>query len=1048
MPFVVGVGASAGGLEALSELVGEAPPEADIAYVIVQHLSPDYKTMIPELLTKRTDLRVVRAENAARLESGTVYVIESNTLLRMQAGRLMVETAPKRHGMHLPIDIFFNSMAADLGSQCAAVVLSGTGSDGTRGARAVKERGGFVVAQSPETSKFDGMPRSVIDTGIVDIVLPPGEIAAYLSDVVANGHERPRFAAGEQDDGLLNRILSIVRRRTDLDFAHYKPSTLARRIERRLQVLKLNDVRGYADRLERDPHEVATLHQELLIGVTQFFRDPESIAAIRPQFQRIVAGLDRPLRIWVAGCSTGEEAYTVAALAQESLDEANRDVGFKLFATDVNTRALQFAGIGHYPSSAVADIPANLLARYFDQTTTGSYRLRKSLRDNMLFSHHNVFADPPFSSLDMVVCRNVLIYLRPAVQQRVCRLFSFALRVGGVLWLGPSEAAPDKDNNFELLSSRWKIYELRERSNFHTIVADYDTTIEDKRFKTEVVNGLVRQAPQRTDLTEAVSSAGHGFTPPFLIVDEDLQLLFRSGTFQDILQVPQGRVTSDLRAMVPPELAFVLGTAVRKATLTDDDLVYRGLVHKTASGQYSFDLRARAIRAPGHRRLIALYLEGLAEPSEATTELALPTLSEDAKLRITELESELQMSSENLQATVEELESSNEELQATNEELLASNEELQSLNEELQSVNEELHTLNAEHHNKIEELSVINADLDNLLAHVDIGTLFLSGDLLVRRCNAKVADYVHVRPIDTNRPLMHFGHELGDAPLVEDCARTVRTREPVERLLEMVDGRRVLFRTTPLTPVTQEPGVVVTFTDVSNVHRVRESQGVLEPLFDRARLPVALLDEEGVVRYSNPALAQQYGRDALWVVGMDGRDLTDPADRGRLEVGWERVLGGEPWSALLMARRSDGERFVECVSLLPLQADAAGERTFVRYTTTVESPDLADVPVGYWIWDPDRDEFHATSGLFNAWGLAPDPEGRLPWSECERRVHLEDRSIFNEMRNKLNSEKRSKMSWRILSPRGEPKVASSLIRPFVVDETERRRVGGVTWLDH
>ena len=818
VPFVVGVGASAGGLEALSELVGDAPAEADIAYVVVQHLSPDYKSMIAELLSKRTELRVVRAEDDAALEAGTVYVIESNTLLRLEGGRLLVEKAPRRHGMHLPIDIFFNSMAADQGSQCAAVVLSGTGSDGTRGARAVKERGGFVVAQSPETSKFDGMPRSVIDTGIVDIVLPPGEIATYLSDVVANGHERTHFADGEYDDALLNRILSVVRRRTDLDFGHYKPSTLARRIERRLQVLKLTDVRGYAERLERDPHEVATLHQELLIGVTQFFRDPESIAAIRPQLQRLVDGLQRPLRIWVAGCSTGEEAYTVAALAQEALDQSQSEAGFKLFATDVNPRALQFAGIGHYPSSAVADIPANLLARYFDQTTTGSYRIRKSLRDNMLFSHHNVFADPPFSSLDLVVCRNVLIYLRSAVQQRVCRLFSFALRMGGVLWLGPSEAAPDKENNFELLSARWKIYELRERSNFHSILKDYDATVDERRERAEA-SGLVRSTTPRADLTEAVSAAGMGFTPPFLLVDEDLNLLFRSGSFQDILQVPQGRVTSDLRAMVPAELAFVLGTAVRKVSLVEDDLVYRGLVHKTESGQYTFDLRARTLRAPGHKGLAALYFEGLADGPGPLTELPVPTLSEDAQQRITELESELQMSSENLQATVEELESSNEELQATNEELLASNEELQSLNEELQSVNEELHTLNAEHHGKIEELSVINADLDNLLAHVDIGTLFLSGDLLVRRCNARVGDYVHVRPIDTGRPLMHFSHELAGAPLVEDCARTVRTREPVERLLETVDGRRVLFRTTPLTPASQEPGVVVTFTDVSKVHR-------------------------------------------------------------------------------------------------------------------------------------------------------------------------------------------------------------------------------------
>ena len=1042
VPFIVGVGASAGGLEAMIEMVAAAPLEADVAYVVVQHLSPDYKSMIAELLSKKTELRVVRADQGAVVEAGIVYVIEPNTVLRMNKGTLEVEEAPKRHGIHLPIDIFFTSLAADQGSNCAAVILSGTGSDGSRGARAIKERGGFVIAQSTETSKFDGMPRSVIDTGIVDIVLAPGQMASYLAELVTS---TPGQAAGGGegfDDGVINRILGTIRQRTDLDFRHYKPSTLVRRIERRLQVLKLGDVDDYAERLERDPVEVATLHQELLIGVTQFFRDPESIVAARPYLRELVGKLDRPLRLWVAGCSTGEEAYTVAALAQEALDEAQCNFGFKLFATDVNPRSLQFAGIGHYAPGSVEDVPEDLLERYFEQTSSGNYRINKSLRDNMLFSLHNVFGDPPFSSLDMVVCRNVLIYLRPAVQQRVCRLFSFALRVGGILWLGPSEAAPDKEKNFELVSSRWKIYQLRERSNFHSILREYDSTVEDRRERTEVA-ALVRSSPNRPDLTEVVSAASAGFAPPFLVVDEELNLLFRSGGLQDILRVPEGRVTSNVRAMVPADLAFVVTTAVNKVD-SSGDLIYRGLIHTGDLGRYRFDLRARAIHAPNRKTLVALYFEGLDTAPESPIELPLPTLSEDAKRRIVELESELQMSSENLQATVEELESSNEELQATNEELLASNEELQSLNEELQSVNEELHTLNAEHHGKIEELSVINADLDNLLAHVDIGTLFLSADLRVRRCNSRVGEFIHVRPLDSGRPLIHFGHELGDAPLVEDCARTVRTREPVERLLETVDGRRVLFRTTPLPAHSQEPGVVVTFTDVSTVHRAREAQSLLDDAFDRAGQPMALLDDKGQITYANAALSRLYERDPLWVVGMDARDLTDPRDHAAFDRGWQDILQGRPWSSLLVARRPNGERFIEHLTLFPMRP-ATGPSAILRTTGRLDPPGEAAGVLGHWIWDADRSEFQATTGLFDVLGIEPDADGRLPPERLMERVHMEDREVAEQFRLQVAEREPGEARFRVRSASGIWRVAYARWRPYETSD-DSRRVGGASWI--
>ena len=415
------------------------------------------------------------------------------------------------------------------------------------------------------------------------------------------------------------------------------------------------------------------------------------------------------------------------------------------------------------------------------------------------------------------------------------------------------------------------------------------------------------------------------------------------------------------------------------------------------------------------------------------------------KRRISELEGELQMSSENLQATVEELESSNEELQATNEELLASNEELQSLNEELQSVNEELHTLNAEHHGKIEELSVINADLDNLLAHVDIGTLFLSADLRVRRCNSRVGEFVHVRPIDTGRPLIHFGHELGDAPLVEDCARTVRTREPVERLLETVDGRRVLFRTTPLPAQHQEPGVVVTFTDVSTVHRAREATSLVEQAFERAQSPVALVDDGAVITYANAALSKLYERDPLWVVGMDVRDLTDPVDRELVAVGWADVLKGQSWSGLVMARQPAGGRFPEYVTLVPL-APQKGPLVALRFATMLPPPDHKEGEHGFWIWNPDTKEIRGTHGLFRVWDVEPEVDGRLLADLWVPQVHPSDKAALDDMHAKMAGGRAGQCEFRIKGPDGEYRLARTRMRPYAVSSGEIR-VGGVTWTD-
>jgi two-component system CheB/CheR fusion protein len=936
--FVVGVGASAGGLEALGEMFGHAESDERVCYMVVLHLAPDYRSLIAELLGKQTTLSVERASNGTVLRGNTVYVIEPKTTLRCEGHHLRVDEYQLERHLHRPIDILFESLASVWGSHSAAVVLSGTGSDGSRGSRAVKEAGGLVIAQRPDTAAFDSMPNALISTGHVDVVLRPGEICCEISQLLSTGSLSGVPDALTQDEELLGRILTALHRHTDVDFSRYKPTTIARRVERRRGLARAETFDVYAELVERDENEAKRLCSELLIGVTQFFRDPESIHELNKALREVLAARDESrFRVWVAGCSTGEEAYTIAMVISELMREVGRSLDFKVFATDVNEKALATASAGRYPAAAIADIPTQLLSRYFEQDSTGSYVALPVLRDRMLFSRHDLLCDPPFSNLDLITCRNVLIYMLAEAQAQLSRVFGFGLRQGGLLWMGPSEAPSGGEFLFEPLAKKARIYRATQAGGRATPL---NRGTERRNRSAPSVPPLppVRSGRYMLDSSFFLSVAD-GLLPPYVIFDENYELRFQSGSARNYLTFEDGPATLDVRRLLSRDARLLVSSAVeRQSAGLAEDVVYRGATFVLSGEDPSVvDLRIRRIkRDSGGEILTALFFEPTT-PTHAAHELPITVATDAVQERIESLERELEAARLHLRTTVAKLEASNEELQSTNEELLASNEELQSVNEELQSVNEELHTVNAELQSKVEELSRVTADMDEVLATVDTGILVLDDDLKIRRFNQRAANFVRVVNHDAGRPLSHLNHSFAGTPILDDCARAIRERTPVERLLFSDDGARVLFRAKPVSQSVSR-GVLVSFSDISTIETLEDSAHRLKEAVEQLDSPVVLLDAEGIITYANRCFSDLSRRDAGFLPGTAFVDLIVPTSRHDFRVALETVRASKPWRGMSLLEVPGGTPLAEEVRLRPILSKTGQVMGAARFSSPI--PDL------------------------------------------------------------------------------------------------------------
>jgi two-component system CheB/CheR fusion protein len=831
---IVGIGASAGGLEAIEAFFKAMPSDSGMAFVVVQHLSPDYKSMMVELLSRRTDLPVLRAENGMQVEPDHIYLIPPKKNLTIFHGKLLLEDQKQRDGINLPVDIFLKSLAEDQNENAVGVILSGTGSDGTRGVRAIKEWGGLVLVQDEASAKFDGMPRAAASTGVADFVLPPEEmpsqLLACLRHPYASRQDRQQQALSDETG--LTRLFSLLRAKTKVDFTYYKPSTTNRRIERRIAVTQVADLDAYVNYVEQTPAELSALYRELLIGVTSFFRDPEVMTLLQEKVlpESSQRRADRELRFWVAGCSTGEEAYTLAIIAREVMETLGLARDMKIFATDIDRDAVAKAGAGLYAESIAADLNPALLAKYF-YCRGETYQVARTIREMVVFAQHNLVKDPPFTRVDMVSCRNLLIYLQSNLQQRALEMFDFALRPGGVLLLGTSESLGEMEDRFEPIDRKARIYRSLGKARGPYTIDNLD--ISHRRHAGAVsLPALGYNRPARTTtrqqerlVTRLLDTLAASYVPVAVVVNEHLEIVYSMGDPHGIFALPSGLAVFDISKMVNRELAIPLATGIQKTFRTGEEIVYTNV--RLHDGGATRSMRLRIGPLPGRKNdetLAVVFFEKIEEiqsPQEdGATEY---DLNEETSQRMQDLEQELQFTRENLQATIEELETANEELQATNEELLASNEELQSTNEELQSTNEELYTVNAEYQNKIIELTEVQNDVENLLSSSRVGTVILDEDLCIRKYSPQAAGVFNLVAGDVGRPLKHLSHRLLGFDPVAKATEVQRTNRIFELDVRAEDENWYLVRILPYHVGPKAfAGVVITLIDITPLRDARE----------------------------------------------------------------------------------------------------------------------------------------------------------------------------------------------------------------------------------
>ncbi|MBD3166404.1 PAS domain S-box protein, partial [bacterium] len=828
----VGVGASAGGLEAIETFFTHMSANSGMAFVVIQHLSPDYKSLMVELLSKKTDMDVFRAEEGMLVEPNKVYLIPPKKNLTIFHGKLLLSDQDSARGLNLPIDLFFQSLAEDQGRKSVAIVLSGTGSDGTRGVRSIKEMNGMVMVQSEESAKFDGMPRAAASTGLADYILPPEDMPAQLMSYAKHPYiaKAGRSEALLSDEDGITRLFAMLRDKTKVDFTHYKQSTVTRRIERRITVTQSNNLKDYVRYMQSYPGEVMALYRELLIGVTSFYRDAESFAELATKYLPEIFRLseNREVRFWVVGCSTGEEAYTLAILARETMDELGISRDVKIFATDLDRDAIMVASAGIYPESIMADLNSRLVTKYFYRKDD-KLQITRNVREMVVFAQHNVLKDPPFTNIDLISCRNLLIYLQPVLQQKALEMFNFSLNDGGILFLGSSETVGDMSGTFETLHSRHKIYRSRGK-------ADTGQRIDNVRNQSErhvylprhmtPHNGEVRGVREDRFLTRFLDALAETYVPLAVVVNDSMEVLHTLGDTEGFFKLPSGRAVYDISKMAAKDLAIPLATGIQKVFRDRKEVVYTNI--RLQNIDESHAIRMRIVPMPGRKgqeSLAVVFLEKVQKPTSAEKESAHETfdVSVEAQQRIEDLEQELQFVKENLQATIEELETANEELQATNEELLASNEELQSTNEELQSTNEELFTVNAEYQQKIIELTELNNDVDNLLNSSNIGQLLLDENLDIRRFNHRMRDAFHLNEKDIGRSIRDIAHLFDEFDPIEAIRQVQESNEPYHGDLHTSKGKWLLTRVIPYNIGPEAfAGVVMTIVDITELKQARD----------------------------------------------------------------------------------------------------------------------------------------------------------------------------------------------------------------------------------
>jgi two-component system, chemotaxis family, CheB/CheR fusion protein len=884
---IVAIGASAGGLEALEQFLENTPQTNGMAFVIIQHLDPTRKGVMPELLQRATAMNVVQVKDRTVVLPNRVYVIPPNKDMSILHGVLHLLDPVAPRGLRLPIDFFFRSLADDRKERSIGVILSGMGTDGTMGAKAIKDRAGVVFVQDPASAKFDSMPRSAIDAGIADIVAPveelPGKIIAYLER--APLLTKPGFLLEGKAKSALEKVVILLRSQTGHDFSLYKKSTIYRRIERRMGIHQIEGILEYVRFLQENPRELELLFKELLIGVTSFFRDPAAWEELKGAMLTLLD--NRPsgqmFRAWVPGCSTGEEAYSLAIVFREVLDQAKQGKGFPLqiFATDLDREAIDRARQGIFPANISSDLSPERLKRFFVKEE-GGYRVSKEIREMTVFATQNLVMDPPFTKLDILSCRNLLIYLSPELQRKLVPLFHYSLNPGGVLFLGSAETIGAFTDLFSPLDGKSRLYR-RLHSALRAELVEFPSSF------VATPSSLPEADPKGTPLPNLQTLADQvllqRYSPAAVLVNSKGDILYISGRTGKYLEPAAGKANWNIYAMAREGLRYELADAFQKALRQKGAIVLKNLRVGTNGGVQSLDLTVQVLAEPeGLRGMVMIVFTDAATPPE----VKVPGRTRRAAVgavRVAQMEEEVRQAREELQTTREEMQTSQEELRSANEELQSTNEELQSTNEELttskeemQSMNEEMQTVNHELRAKVDELSRANNDMKNLLDSTDIATLFLDSELRVRRFTNQVTKVIKLIPGDVGRPITDQSSSLVYPELAEDVREVLRTLVFAEREVATRDGRWFAVRVMPYrTLENMIDGVVITFTDTTLSRtletKLRVSLALYQTPFESIAEGVIFQTSGGEVTFANATAERILGlsRDR-----MRKHSLADP----------------------------------------------------------------------------------------------------------------------------------------------------------------------------
>jgi len=867
---IIGIGASAGGLEAFEQFFRNMPADSGMAFVLISHLSPDHVSLLAEILQRATNMPVIEAQDQMQVSANSVYTIPPNRNMTIFHGKLQLSIPFESHAPHLPIDEFLRSLAEDQGDNAIGIILSGTGTDGTLGLRDIVGAGGVSLVQEPATAKYDGMPSSAIQAGYANHTLPVEKMAeVIISGSRHQEHLQEAPSASAAVSGMA-RILLQLRSATGQDFTLYKKSTITRRIERRMSQHNIEDTEVYARFLKENPAEVHTLFKELLINVTSFFRDTEAFLVLQLEvLPKLCKGKPEGyvFRAWVAGCATGEEAYSIAILLREWMDNNQQEFKVQIYSTDLDDDAIATARAGIYPPNIVQDVTPERLHRFFTKEDAG-YRVKKQIREMVVFAVQNVIKDPPFTKLDLLSCRNLMIYLEPELQNRLIPAFHYSLKPSGVLFLSPSESIGNHTELFSPLNRKWKFYFAKQTTSssrsLMTTPSNWATSSSGKAPEEFMQK---TKEPNFAELTRRVLV--QCFAPASVVTDLKGNILYVHGETGKYLRPAPGQASLNIIEMAREGLELQLRAAIHLAASEGAPSLNREMQVKTNGDFTTVSLSVRPLPNPhAGDGLLLISFEDIETP------LVMPKRKRTTKPaelgRIDELERELTYTRENLQATIEEQQASNEELKSTNEEMQSTNEELQSTNEELetskeelQSVNEELITVNAELQAKIEQLACMQNDMKNLLDNINIGTVFLDEHMVIRRFTREATKVYRLVPSDMGRPLADIKSAIDGESLLTEAQNVLETLVPVEHELSTIDGTWYLIRIQPYRTLDNViEGVVLTFTDISQRIKaetaVQQARDVAENIVRTIREPLLVLNAALQVVSANPAFCKYF----------------------------------------------------------------------------------------------------------------------------------------------------------------------------------------------